>query len=195
MSWITLEHSRIAYRFDFALYGVVSVAMAGALLFERPQGSGPMLTLWSVLGLGAWSLAEYLLHRFVLHGLPPFKGWHAQHHQRPAALMGQPTYMSAGLFAMLVAAPAWWLIGTWPAAALTFGLITGYLGYGLTHHATHHSVPLLDRRSGWLMRRRRWHALHHARRAPDAPPPGHYGVSSGLWDALFGTDGNPLKKG
>jgi cyclopropane-fatty-acyl-phospholipid synthase len=101
------------------------------------------------------------------------------------------------LFAALVAAPSWWLLGAWPACALTFGLLTGYLAYGLTHHATHHALPGIGRRSAWLARRRRWHALHHqAHRAGSggatagsALQAGHYGVSSALWDHAFGTAG------
>ena len=190
MPWFSLEHSPTAYRLDFALYGGVCGAMALALLAGHPTGQGWTLAAWAVAGGAGWTLVEYLLHRLVLHGLPPFKGWHAQHHQRPAALMGSPTLMSLGLFALLVATPATWLLGAWPACALTFGLMSGYLAYGLTHHATHHRVPLLDPNSAWLKRRRHWHALHHAssrQGGPDAPAPGQYGVSINLWDHVFGT--------
>ena len=207
MSWITLEHSPVAYRLDFALYGLASAAMATVLLLASPDGRGGSLALWALGGLASWSLAEYALHRYVLHGVQPFKRWHAEHHRRPTALMGSPTAMSALLFATLVAAPAWWLLGAWPALALTFGQVTGYLAYGLTHHATHHAVPLKSlQRSAWLARRRRWHAVHHARRGPavsaqardaltaDVRPEvsaGHFGVSSRWWDDVFGTNVGP----
>jgi cyclopropane-fatty-acyl-phospholipid synthase len=192
MPWFSLEHSRAAYRLDFALYGAICAAMALALLAGHPATSGWALAGWTAAGGASWTLVEYLLHRHVLHGVPPFKGWHAQHHQRPAALMGSPTLMSLGLFAVFVAAPALWLIGPWPACALTFGLMSGYLAYGLTHHATHHRVPLLDPNSAWLHRRRHWHSLHHAssrRLGPDAPAPGQFGVSCNLWDHVFRTAG------
>ena len=197
MPLFTLEHSRTAYRVDFALYGLISLAMASALLLASPAGSGAALAAWALTGLLAWSPAEYLLHRFVLHGVPPFNRWHDEHPRRPTALIGSPTLISVSLFATLVAAPAGWLLGAWPACAMTFGLLTGYLAYGLTHHATHHAVPGLSRRGGWLARRRRWHALHHqahrasSRGATAEPglPAGHYGVSSALWDHAFGTAG------
>jgi len=54
--------------------------------------------------------------------------------------------------------PAWAAAGLGPATALSFGLVSGYLAYGLTHHATHHAVPGLGRNNAWLARRRRWHA-------------------------------------
>jgi cyclopropane-fatty-acyl-phospholipid synthase len=197
MPLFTLEHSRTAYRVDFALYALISLAMAGALLVASPAGSGALLAVWALAGIAAWSPVEYGLHRFVLHGLPPFSRWHDEHHRRPTALIGSPTLVSLAFFAAVVAAPLWWLLGAWPACALTFGLLTGYLAYGLVHHATHHAVPGLSRRSAWLARRRRWHALHHqAHRArSDRPPagtvtpPGHYGVSSALWDHVFRTAG------
>jgi len=190
MSWITLEHSPVAYRLDFALYGMASVSLAALLILASPSSQGGPLALWSLAGLGSWWLAEYGLHRYVLHGVQPFKRWHAEHHRRPTALMGSPTAISAALFAVFVAVPAWWLLGKWPAIALTFGQITGYLAYGLTHHATHHAVPLQSlQRSAWLARRRRWHAVHHAKRAdhPAGRGPGNYGVSTGAWDKVFGT--------
>jgi hypothetical protein len=104
----------------------------------------------------------------VLHGLPPFSRWHAHHHDRPKALIALPTLLSAGLFALLAVAPAWLVWGPWPACALSFGLVTGYGIYGLTHHATHHRVPGWAQRSAWLSRRRRWHARHHAPAAGQA---------------------------
>jgi cyclopropane-fatty-acyl-phospholipid synthase len=199
MPLFALEHSPTAYRVDFALYGLLSASLATALLLAHPAGSGGALAAWALGGLLAWSPAEYLLHRFVLHGLPPFSRWHDEHHRRPNALIGSPTLLSVTLFATLVAAPSWWLLGAWPACALTCGLMTGYLAYGLTHHATHHLVAGWGGRSAWLARRRRWHAQHHqAHRARPgeapaeaAPQPGHYGVSSALWDHAFGTLGKP----
>ncbi len=186
MPLLALEHSPTAYRADFVFYGASSLALGGALLLARPAGSGAMLAAWALGGAALWTLVEYGLHRFVLHGLAPFKKWHAEHHRRPTALIASPTLLSALLFGALAALPAWWWLGAWPACALCFGLITGYWAYGLTHHATHHAVPPFVRRSAWLARRRRWHAMHHSTTAARAQP-GHYGVSSSLWDYVFRT--------
>ena len=190
MPLLTLEHSPGAYRADFAIYGATSLALATVLLLAHPPGTGGTLALWALGGSAAWSPAEYLLHRFVLHGLPPFARWHAEHHQRPTALIGSPTLLSAALFATFAALPAWWLLGAWPAAALVFGLIPGYLLYGLTHHAMHHAVPGGRVGRSWLAARRRWHAQHHAAMAFGAARQ-HFGVSSSLWDRLFRTTGAP----
>jgi sterol desaturase/sphingolipid hydroxylase (fatty acid hydroxylase superfamily) len=62
-------------------------------------------------------------------------------------------------------------------AALGLVVASGYLAYGLAHHAAHHwRMP-----SAWMQRQKRWHALHHHRHGGAC-----YGVSTGLWDRLFG---------
>jgi sterol desaturase/sphingolipid hydroxylase (fatty acid hydroxylase superfamily) len=115
----------------------------------------------------------------VLHGLQPFARWHAEHHLRPAALICAPTVLSASLILLLVFLPALVIGGAWPACALSFGLLTGYLAYAITHHATHHWRT--DNR--WLLRRKRWHARHHSASRNG----GHDGVTSGFWDRVFGS--------
>ena len=129
-------------------------------------------------GLAGWTLLEYALHRFVLHGLRPFSDWHAEHHHRPAALICAPTILSASLIAALVFLPAWALGGLWPACAITLGVLGGYLAYAITHHATHHWRAS----NRWTRQRKRWHALHHDRHRG----PGHYGVTTSFWDHLLG---------
>ena len=179
MGVFALEHSKAAYVADFALYGCVVAGLAGVLAVAGPNGLRASLLALAAAGLASWSLIEYLLHRFVLHGLQPFKAWHAQHHQRPTALLGAPLVLSAGLIATLVWLPAWAWGGPWQAGALTLGVSTGYLAYGLMHHFTHHGRF----QNAWLARRRRWHALHHSSQTA----PGCYGVTSPLWDHVFGT--------
>ena len=179
MGVFSLEASDTAYRADFGVYGAAVVLLATLILLLAPRGHALLLAACVAAGTGLWGLVEYTLHRFVLHGVQPFQGWHAEHHRRPAALIGTPTILSVALFATLVFAPAWALAGLWPGLALTLGMLAGYLAYAVTHHATHHAF--FD--SAWLRRRRRWHALHHRR----AGAPGCYGVSTPLWDHLFGS--------
>ena len=188
-----LDHSSWAYRADFVLYGTLVAAMALTVLFFSPLSLAPVLWAWVAGGVFAWTLVEYLLHRFVLHGLAPFRDWHAEHHNRPGALIGAPTLLSLGLFVVLVALPAWWLIGSWSTCALMLGLMTGYLGYGLTHHATHHNLVVTTFLRNWLEKRRRWHAVHHlsSKRLPSEAvrqkKGGPYGVTCSFWDHVFGT--------
>jgi cyclopropane-fatty-acyl-phospholipid synthase len=180
MGLFTLEHERLAYDADFVLYGTAVLALAGALVTICPPAERREAFAVVLAGLAFWTLVEYGLHRFVLHGVQPFQRWHAEHHRRPAALIGLPTVGSAALFAGLVFLPAWLAGGWWPACALTLGMLLGYLGYALTHHAAHHILT----RSGWLARRKRLHALHHHH----VEHPVCFGVTSAFWDRIFGTD-------
>jgi xanthosine utilization system XapX-like protein len=182
MGLISLEHSKPVYWADFVLHGCAALALTVALAVALADTTAPAQQAGALallpLGMLLWTLVEYLLHRFVLHGLQPFSHWHALHHQRPHALICGPTLLSAALLLGLVYAPLRWALPLPHATALTLGVLLGYIAYGLTHHATHHwraSHP-------WLRQRKHWHALHHHSRQP-----GCYGVTTRVWDRLFAT--------
>ena len=73
MNLFTLEHSKLAYQADMALYAVAVAAVATGLLQVGPWAQWPLLVACTVAGMFAWTAMEYGAHRFVLHGLPPFK--------------------------------------------------------------------------------------------------------------------------
>ena len=184
MGLFTLEHSQGAYRADFVLYGSAVLLLAAYLLLEGPRAQWPQMAAFVLAGLAGWSLIEYLLHRFVLHGVQPFQGWHAEHHQRPTALICAPTILSAALILTLVFLPTLLVSNLWRACALTLGVLAGYLAYAVVHHATHHWRA----DNAWLRQRKRWHALHHHAHAPHC-----FGVTSGFWDRVFGSAPQPLR--
>jgi sterol desaturase/sphingolipid hydroxylase (fatty acid hydroxylase superfamily) len=144
-----------------------------------------------VLGLAVWTFAEYGLHRFLFHyeakgarARRVFFLFHGVHHAQPQlkTRLVMPPAASIPLalvfywgFALVIGrvlnAPGW-------VAPLFSGFITGYLLYDMTHYATHH-LPL---RSGYLRSLKRRHMAHHFT-SPDAL----YGVSSPVWDYVFGT--------
>src|SRR5512147_873379 len=132
MRFLSFEHGRAAYRADFLLYGLAVATLSVLLLAAGPRGQ--VLTLWLslVAGVLGWSLVEYALHRFVLHGLAPFRRWHEQHHERPTALICTPTVLSGSLIVLFVFLPAALLADRWRASALTLGLLIGYLAYAVT---------------------------------------------------------------
>jgi cyclopropane-fatty-acyl-phospholipid synthase len=179
MGLFSLEQSRFAYRADFALYGVAALLLAGHVAWVTPQAQWLSALRMVVAGLVAWTLTEYLLHRFVLHGVSPFRDWHAEHHRRPAALICSPTIFTGTLFIFTVYLPAWWVFGLNGARAFTLGMMTGYLGYATMHHALHHWRS----RSSWFGALKRRHALHHAGQGPSR----YFGVTSTIWDFAFGT--------
>jgi cyclopropane-fatty-acyl-phospholipid synthase len=179
MGPFSFEHSPRGHRADIALYAVAVGLLAGGVCLWVPAGRSGAAGAWVAAGLAMWTLVEYLLHRFLLHRVAPFRGWHARHHRRPAALIATPTLWTATLFVLLVFAPALAALGLWRALALTLGMVGGYLAYTLVHHGVHHAggrLPLLRPRT-------RWHARHHCA----AAPPACFGVTSGLWDHVFGT--------
>lgn len=179
MNLFSLELGRAAYWADLGIYLAAVLALAVTTLLICPAGQSLECLGLVVLGLAGWSLAEYGLHRFVLHGVAPFSEWHARHHLRPTAYVGAPTVLSAALIVGLVFAPAYVLGRLWSATALTLGFVAGYLAYGVVHHATHRW------RSGnrWSKERKRWHALHHRNTTQGCC----YGVTSGFWDRAFGS--------
>ena len=186
MGLLKTEQGRAGYLADFAIYTVASATLAVLLAIVAPYQRRTELLALALLGLVAWTLVEYLLHRFLLHGVRTFQAWHAEHHRRPRALIGTPIVLSAALIAALVVVPALVPGDSWRACALTFGLLVGYLVYAIVHHATHHWR--VD--NAWLRAIKRHHALHHS---PVAAP-GRYGVTSALWDVILGTNGKSMPR-
>lgn len=178
MGLLTLEHGKLAYRADFLLYASALPALAAYLFWTAPRSDWLNTSLWAVAGLVSWTLIEYALHRFVLHGLQPFVGWHEAHHERPRALICAPTIFSATLIAVFVFLPVWVIGDLSCACSVTLGLLAGYLAYATTHHGTHHWRA----NNSWFKSRKRWHSLHHHAHAL-----GCYGVTSSFWDHVFGT--------
>lgn len=178
MGLLTIEHSLLAYRLDFVLYTAAVLSLGGFLLGLTPAPMAWPVAGYALLGLVAWSPLEYALHRFVLHGIPPFKRWHQAHHANPMAPICSPTLLSAGAILLFCYLPAWWVLGAWRATGLTLGVLVGYLLYAVTHHALHHwRAPW-----PWLRRRKSAHAYHHHTHASS-----HFGVTTGVWDQIAGT--------
>ncbi len=145
-------------------------------------------------GFFFWTLAEYVLHRYVFH-LPlggPVANFiyfqsHGIHHQYPddfyRLLMVPP--VSAPLAALFYGLFALALPSAW-AAAVFAGFVLGYLAYDYTHFAVHFMKPprsvWLAPFTLWFKAARRRHMVHHF----DDHDRG-YGVSTGFWDHVFGT--------
>jgi sterol desaturase/sphingolipid hydroxylase (fatty acid hydroxylase superfamily) len=178
-----LENSKTAYVADLVLYGVAVVGFTIFLFTTGSKDQAPELVVLTLAGLASWTLIEYVLHRFVLHGIKPFCLWHAEHHQRPKALIYTPTIVTALLNALLVFLPAFLILGNLrEACAFTLGIIAGFLAFGITHHAVHH----WRLGNAWLKRLKHWHALHHHTKQGS-----YYGVTSIFWDHVFGSTGKP----
>lgn len=173
---VAFERSRLAYVLDFFIYGCLLLVLTGFVAGDLryiPWTLAVVLT-----GILSWTFLEYVLHRYVLHSIEPFRRWHEAHHQQPRALICTPTIISLSLFVVLLFLPAVLLMGVRHAAQLQLGVLAGYFFYSLTHHAAHHW-------RGWSYaskRRKTWHAFHHHSTVPIC-----FGVTTRCWDYFFDT--------
>jgi sterol desaturase/sphingolipid hydroxylase (fatty acid hydroxylase superfamily) len=168
-----------AFFLDFIVYPLLIMLCAGLALHGAERRAVPWLLGVMVLGYGVWTLAEYALHRSVLHHVPPFRENHLAHHKAPRELIGTPTLGSVAIFFFLVYGPLIAGLGLHMASALSVGLLAGYFSYVAAHYALHHwgSGGIAH-----LQKLKRHHALHH-HRADDC----NYGVTTTFWDRIFGT--------
>jgi cyclopropane-fatty-acyl-phospholipid synthase len=165
----------MSYFADFAVYPLGIVCASSFLLRFEPREERLDVAAAIAGGLLGWSFLEYALHRFLLHGIEPFRSWHLEHHRRPRALLGIPTVLSAILVLALVFLPTLVIGNRWVATGVTLGVIVGYLGYAWTHHVLHHWNVYTP----WLRSRKRLHRLHHSRHDCE------YGVTTSIWDRVF----------
>ncbi len=166
---------------------VVTPLVAWCLERAAPEArDAPALTIaLFAAGVLAWTLLEYLMHRFLFHfpargdagKVTTFivHGHHHRHPDEPSRLAATPVqFVSLGLLMLglyrLVAGVAW--------PTLMAGTMSGYLAYEAIHHLVHHGP-----RGGRVLEAlRRHHMAHHHR-----DPRSRWGISSPLWDWVFGT--------
>lgn len=199
LEWFSHVHPAVPH--------VLYVPLVAWLLWGARATPGRTALLWAG-GAALWTLAEYLLHRFAFHPsdavmaethavvaalppgapvLPALPTWrhrsyfvaHGVHHEYPS----DSTRLVAPPGASVPIAIATWLLfraaaGPALAPALFAGFVSGYLAYDTTHFAVHHfRMP-----TSWGRYLKRRHARHHF-----LDPDSDYGVSSPLWDVVFGT--------
>lgn len=168
-----------AYFLDFCAYPLL-IVLCAALALRGAGGREACAALGLMAaGYGLWTFAEYQLHRHVMHHVEPFREGHMAHHDAPRDLIGTPTIVSVANFFVLVYGPLIATMGLRHASALSVGLLAGYLSYVAVHHALHNWS---SHGSRILQRLKRHHALHH-HHAEDC----NFGVTTTVWDRLFGT--------
>lgn len=153
------------------------------------DGVAPLPAAGLVLaGMLVWSITEYVLHRYVFHYMGP-RAWqrrfyfvfHGVHHDFPSdpdrLVMPLGVSIPVG-FAFLLAFRA--LAGGVLGSPLFIGFAVGYLAYDGTHYAVHH-WRMSSRWGKWI---KRYHMVHH-----HTGENARWGVSSPLWDWVFGTMG------
>ncbi|RPH85267.1 MAG: fatty acid hydroxylase family protein [Candidatus Rokuibacteriota bacterium] len=175
-----------------AVAAYLALAAVSALLVAllRAPGDGPGLVIAAGAALLIYPPAEYLLHRFVLHGrflyrsprtVTLWKRIHYDHHHDPddlRVLFGAlPTTLPTVALATL---PTGALIAGAAGAAATFGAgALCMLVYEFVHCVQH--LPYAPR-TRLLRRLKRHHMLHHRHSER-----GNFGITSSLVDHLAGT--------
>jgi len=166
--------------------------------FLVKAGSTPGLGLQNVIllfvfGFVFWTLAEYILHRFVFHYEPKSAFGqrmhfllHGVHHDYPndSKRLVMPPSVSIPLAALFYGLFIL-VLGVVYTAPFFAGFLVGYICYDEIHYATHHA-PMKSR--FWLAIKHH-HILHHFR-----DPSRGFGVSNPAWDYVFGTTYKPEEK-
>jgi sterol desaturase/sphingolipid hydroxylase (fatty acid hydroxylase superfamily) len=143
-----------------------------------------------VSGLIFWSLFEYLIHRFAFHFAAESERAskityiiHGNHHEYPRdkQRLFMPAVPSLVVSSLLFA--GMYVVGRVVGMAENVfvffpGFLVGYLIYGTMHYAIHACSPPFK----WMKPLWRNHHLHHYKEQDKG-----FGVSSTLWDHVFGT--------
>lgn len=143
-----------------------------------------------VAGMMTWSLFEYTIHRFVFHFFAESERArkivyviHGNHHEYPRDkerlfMPAVPSLIIASTLFAIMYVIAWIFGVTGGVFAFFPGFLIGYLIYGSMHYAIHAWNPPFK----WMKPLWRNHHLHHYKNVELG-----FGVSSTLWDHVFGT--------
>ncbi len=178
---------KLTYVHPLAPVTVWGAVLIAAFAYSLKLGvSAEFSFLLFLAGLFVWTLAEYLLHRFFFHyhatsplGQRFFYLIHGVHHDDPDDHRRILMPISAGV---LLAVPLftlfYFILGDTHVFAFFSGFLLGYLFYDYIHFFTHFGRF----KSGFMKIVQRQHMVHHF-----AKPDALFGVSSPLWDYMFGT--------
>jgi sterol desaturase/sphingolipid hydroxylase (fatty acid hydroxylase superfamily) len=174
----------------FSVPLIVYVPVITWFIYRAFEVSGNTLITFvelTVAGLLFWSLTEYVLHRFIFH-YEPTSAWgqkmhfifHGVHHDYPndALRLVMPPSVSIPLALIFYSLFNWAL----PAAyvpAFFAAFLSGYLFYDISHYAIHHG----NFKNPFWKKLKQHHMLHHYTDSTKG-----FGVSSFLWDKIFGSD-------
>lgn len=155
---------------------------------QSPSG---LMTLSALLlvGVFAWTLLEYVFHRFLFHMervLPSHQIayslhflLHGVHHFLPMDRMR--LVMPPVLFAFLSSGPYFLfraILGQKILNPLYSGAVSSYIAYDMCHYFFHHGLS----RIGLINQMKSYHMAHHYKDYNKG-----YGVTSILWDVIFHT--------
>src|SRR5690606_29380152 len=150
------------------------------------------VVLYFLLGLAFWTLAEYVLHRWIFH-YEPKSNWgqrihfifHGVHHDYPKDRLRLVMPLSASIpLATIIYFIFYIFLSEFVLAGFFAGFLFGYLIYDECHHAMHQAHFKLC----CFNKIKDQHMLHHY-----SDPEKGFGVSSAIWDVIF-RSGFPKKE-
>lgn len=168
--------------FNYWFGYVANITLVVWLASHAWQGGHLRLPLSSFIavataGLLSWTLAEYLLHRYVYHQWSTFLSvGHALHHARPRDLIGIPWYLTTIILLVVFGLLASLFSHAVVGVAMGFNWL-GYIFYCICHHGSHH----WNTRRGWLKKMKLHHLAHHGHEQFN------WGFTTPIWDIAFGT--------
>lgn len=169
------------------IWGMYMPVLIGLLYYSMSSlgFNGSRVSLTFLAGMFFWSLFEYLMHRFVFHytahterGKKLNYILHGNHHEYPRDrerlfMPAAPSLIISSVLFILMS-----LVLNKNVFAFFPGFMLGYLIYGSMHYAIHAWNPPFR----WMKGLWRNHHLHHYKQDHRG-----FGVSSTLWDHVFGT--------
>jgi 4-hydroxysphinganine ceramide fatty acyl 2-hydroxylase len=175
------------------LYTLYSLVVLGfALASDRP-GLGALSFL---LGVGMWTLMEYLIHRNILHGRFPdgpglyqrflhkyFDHLHWEHHKRPwdgNHING--TIRDTLPFVVPISLLSF-LTPVWSLPVVVAGILQAYV----VEEWVHHSVHFYQFDNLYFRYIKRHHLYHHSPKGMNIA----FGLTNGFWDIVYDTRISP----
>jgi sterol desaturase/sphingolipid hydroxylase (fatty acid hydroxylase superfamily) len=180
LEYLTKTHPLVIWGMYIPIIGLMLYRSAKVLEFSTSR-----IVLLFIAGMITWTFFEYVLHRFIFHYVADTERGkrisyvlHGNHHHYPRDrqrlfMPPVPSLIIASVFFSL-------MYLTLDERAFSFfpGFILGYLMYGTMHYAIHAWNPPFK----WMKPLWRNHHLHHYKNEHQG-----FGVSTTLWDRLFGT--------
>lgn len=160
-------------------------AFLGWYAFTYTDMSTGLITGLFTAGLFVFTLFEYVLHRYLYHLEPTNETrakiqytFHGIHHEFPKDKTRLAMPPALAIFVAAFFFGVFFLLMGEAAYAFFPGFLVGYSGYLAVHFIVHAYAPPKNIFK-WL-----WinHSIHHYKN-----PESNYGVSSPMWDYIFGT--------
>ena len=135
-----------------------------------------------IFGAIAWSLCEYLLHRYVGHSKKVIGGFtkeHRSHHIDGNHFMPLRKKIRMSLRLLIpLSVLTTFIMGDHIGVGFSSGFFLFFIAYEVLHKRAH-THPPMNGYGRWV---RKHHFFHHF-----AAPHKNFGVTSPLWDLVFGT--------